>query len=86
MGLPDSTPGSDTAWTRCASQWSTALSPDELDELASATGLYKRGALSPFGTPTKTRHTSERIAPESDPGFREIKALKERLARKDDAG
>jgi hypothetical protein len=60
--------------------------PDELDELASATGLYKRGALSPFGTPTKTRHTSERIAPESDPGFREIKALKERLARKDDAG
>jgi hypothetical protein len=60
--------------------------PDELDELASAAGLYKRGALSPFGTPTKTRHTSERIAPESDSGFREIAALKERLASKDDAG
>jgi hypothetical protein len=60
--------------------------PDELDELASAAGLSTRGALSPFGTPAKTRHTSERVASESDPGFHEIAALKERLDSNDDPG
>ena len=54
--------------------------PDELDEFVAAAGLNQRGAVSPFGAVKESSFRHERIAPESDPGFVEIAAIKVRLA------
>jgi hypothetical protein len=55
--------------------------PDELDELAAAAGLYERGALAPLGKPKESKFRHQRNSPETDPGYREISALKDRLAQ-----
>jgi hypothetical protein len=54
--------------------------PDELDELAAAAGLYRRGGLAPFGTRRESRIRDQWIPPETDPGYLEIAALRQRLA------
>lgn len=57
--------------------------PDELDELASAAGLYERGALCPFGTPRESKFRHQWVPPEVDPVFLEIAAIKQRFAEPD---
>jgi hypothetical protein len=53
--------------------------PDELDELCARAGLRVRGTLSPIGTPKTSRYRDEWFDSSSDPGFREIAAIKKRL-------
>jgi hypothetical protein len=57
--------------------------PDELDELSYRAGLRARGSLSPIGTPRSSGFRDEWFDSTSDPGFREIAAIKERIGREE---